>query len=309
MINSVALIGLGAMGVFFAPRLQATLGDEDFCVIAEGSRKERLQTRGVTLNGRNYKFTICEPKEGTPKDLIIMAVKYTGLEQAIQDIRQFVGENTQILCVMNGVESEARVAAEFGWEHILYSYMKISVVMKDGTADFDPDGGKVHFGEKENTVYSERVDQIRALFNRCRIPYEIDENMLEGLWFKYACNVGENLTCAMLGIPFGAYRVSEPANQLRIGAMQEVCRVAAARGIEIPKRRLEEQEKVIRNIPWKNKPSTLQDLEAGKKTEIEMFAGSMVRMGEELHVPTPISWVFLQGIHVLEEKNEGILEE
>lgn len=308
MVNTVALIGLGAMGVFFAPRFQKTLGDDNFCVIAEGSRKERLTTRGVTVNGVNYRFRVCEPGEGTPADLVIMAVKNTGLEQAIKDIRQFVGEQTQILCVMNGVESEERLAAVYGWNHIMYSYMKISVVMKDGVADFNPNGGKVHFGEKNNAVYSERVIRVKELFDRCEIPYEIDEDMLEGLWFKYACNVGENLTCALLGIPFGAYRVSEPANRLREEAMREVFQVAKAKGIEIPMERFEEQKKIIHKIPPQNKPSTLQDIEAGRKTEIEMFAGSMVRMGEELGIPTPLCWVFLQGIHVLEEKNAGIIQ-
>lgn len=302
MIQSTALIGLGAMGAFFAPRLWKTLGTENFCVIAEGKRKEKLQNTGVTINGENYRFPVRTPLEGTPVDFIIMSVKDTGLDQAIRDIAEFVGEHTQILCVMNGVESEEKLASVYGWEHVLYSYMRISIVMKDLRADFNPDGGTVHFGEKENRVYSERVEQIRTLFETCGVPYKIDENMLEGLWFKYACNVGENLTCALLGIPFGAYRTNSYANQLRTAAMQEVCKIAEAKGIQIPKGRLEKQNEVLCRIPPENKPSTLQDLEAGKKTEIEMFAGSMVRMGEELHIPTPVCWVFLQGIRALEEK-------
>ena len=52
-IKNAALIGLGAMGVFFAPRMEEHLGRENFCVIAEGERKERLQTKGVTVNGVN----------------------------------------------------------------------------------------------------------------------------------------------------------------------------------------------------------------------------------------------------------------
>ena len=110
-IENAALIGLGAMGVFFAPRLEAGLGREHFCVIAEGERRERLENRGVTVNGTNYRFRVASPEEGTPADLLIIAVKDTGLAQAIRDIRQFVGENTVILCVMNGVESEEKVAA------------------------------------------------------------------------------------------------------------------------------------------------------------------------------------------------------
>lgn len=306
-IKNAALIGLGAMGVFFAPRMEEHLGRENFCVIAEGKRKERLETQGVTINGVNYRFPICTPKDGTPKDLIIMATKDMGLEQAIRDIREFVGEHTQILCVMNGVESEEKVAAAYGWDHVLYSYMRMSIVMKDGKADFDPYWGKLYFGEAKNEELTERVLAVKETMERCDIPYTIEKDMKWGLWFKYMCNVGENMTCALLGIPFGAYGKSEAANQIRMAAMKEVQAVAAAKGITLTDEQMEKQLETILRIPFGNKPSTLQDLEAKRKTEVEMFAGSMVKMGRELGIATPVCWMFLQGIKVLEEKNEGIL--
>lgn len=306
-IKNAALIGLGAMGVFFAPRMEEHLGRENFCVIAEGKRKERLETQGVTINGANYRFPICTPKDGTPKDLIIMATKDMGLEQAIRDIREFVGEHTQILCVMNGVESEEKVAAAYGWDHVLYSYMRMSIVMKDGKADFDPYWGKLYFGEAKNEELTERVLAVKETMERCDIPYTIEKDMKWGLWFKYMCNVGENMTCALLGIPFGAYGKSEAANQIRMAAMKEVQAVAAAKGITLTDEQMEKQLETILRIPFGNKPSTLQDLEAKRKTEVEMFAGSMVKMGRELGIATPVCWMFLQGIKVLEEKNEGIL--
>lgn len=302
-IKNVALIGLGAMGVFFAPRLEEHLGRENFCVIARGKRKERLETLGVTVNDVNYRFPICTPEEGRETDLIIMAVKDMGLHQAIEDIRKFVGAKTQILCVMNGVESEETVAAVYGWEHVLYSYMRMSIVMKNGRADFDPYWGKIYFGEAENEVHTERVQEVSELMERCDIPYKVEKDMMWGLWFKYMCNVGENLTCALLGIPFGAFRDSEEANEIRWAAMKEVQAVAAAKGIIIEEEQMRKQYDTVCRIPYNNKPSTLQDLEAGRKTEIDMFAGGMVRMGKELGIDTPVCWMFLQGIKVLEEKN------
>lgn len=128
--------------MFFAPRLEEHLGRDNFCVIAQGKRKERLENRGVTVNGVNYHFPICTPEEGRETDLVIMAVKDMGLQQAIEDIRNFVGDRTQILCVMNGVESEEKVAAAYGWNHVLYSYMRMSIVMKNGRADFDLIGAR-----------------------------------------------------------------------------------------------------------------------------------------------------------------------
>lgn len=163
-IEKISLIGLGAMGVFFAPRLYETYG-ENFRVIANGERKERLENKGVTVNGINYKFPIITPDVmGDEADLIIIGVKGYSLEQAIDDIRNQVGENTLILSLLNGVDSEERLIKEFGNEHVLYSFMRMSVVMKDGKADFDPYWGKIHFGEKENHQYTDRVLAVKEVF-------------------------------------------------------------------------------------------------------------------------------------------------
>lgn len=305
MIEKVTLIGLGAMGSFFAPRLQAGLGPGNFRVMAEGERRRRLETEGVTLNGVNYHFPIVEPKEiGDPADLVIMAVKDMGLEQAVRDISNQVGEKTQILCVMNGIESEERLAAVYGWEHVLYSFMRVSIAMDRGVADFDPNSGFVHFGEKHNETYSPRVEAVKELFDRCGIPYKINRDMLKGLWFKFMANVGENMTCALLGIPFGAYRTEESANIIRRAAMREVAVIAQKKGIDIGEAEIEKQEKVVKSLPVGNKPSTLQDLERGRRTEVEMFSGKVIRLGEELGVDTPVNRVLYHGIKVLEYKNE-----
>ena len=306
-IKKISLIGLGAMGVFFAPRLAAAY-PEGFRVIADGERKRRLDKKGVTVNGVNYKFPIITPDEkGDPADLILIGVKGYGLDQAIEDIRNQVGEETLIISLLNGVDSEEKLINSFGEKHVLYGYMRMSVVMKDGKADFDPYWGKIHFGEKLNKEYSERVLAVKEVFDKADIPYEIDEDMLKGIWFKFMCNIGENMTCALLGIPFGGFKVSDHANWVRIEAMTKVAAIAQKKGINIGKEEIEMQNKTILTIPYPNKPSTLQDLEAFKHTEIDMFAGTVIQMGRELGIPTPICEMFYHGIHVLEEKNDGII--
>ena len=302
-IKKISLIGLGAMGSFFAPRLEKAYG-EGFRIIADGERKKRLETEGVTINGVNYRFPVITPQtEGDKADLILIGVKGYALEQAIQDIRNQVGEHTLILSLLNGVDSEEKLEAGYGEEHVLYAFMRMSIVMKDGKADFDPYWGKIHFGEKINQEYSERVLRVKEVFDCADIPYEIEEDMRKGIWFKYMCNIGENLTCALLGIPFGVYRNNEDANWLRRNAMREVAAIAQRKGIDIGEKEIALQEETVKTIPYENKLSTLQDLEAGKRTEIEMFAGTVIRMGRELGVPTPINEVLYHGIRVLEEKN------
>lgn len=306
-IEKISLIGLGAMGVFFAPRLAKCYG-ENFRVIAEGDRKKRLEEKGVIINGENYKFPVVTPEtKGEPADLILIGVKGYGLKQAIQDIKNQVGKNTLILSLLNGVDSEDKLIEAFGEEHVLFCYMRMSIVMKDGKADFDPYWGKIHFGERKNDTCSERVLAVKEIFDKADIPYEIDQDMLKGIWFKFMSNVGENMTCALLGIPFGGFAKSEHANWIRENAMREVAAIAAKKGILLNEEDISRQGETVVTIPYGNKPSTLQDLEAGKHTEIDMFAGTVIKMGKEFGIPTPISEMFYHGIRTLEEKNDGII--
>lgn len=306
-IKNVFMIGLGAMGSYLAPRLFESLGERRFYVVAGGERKRRLEGTGITINGINYKFPILEP--GTPghlADLILISVKSMDLEQALEDLATFVGPKTLLLPILNGVDSEARVAAKYGEASVLHALMRVSVVMKDGRCTYDPEMGRILFGEKINQTYTDRVAAVQAIFEGAGIPYEIPGDMLHAQWFKYMCNVGENLTCALLGVPFGAFTQSEHANYLRVAAMWEVIRIANKLGISLGEKEVAQQEINLRGIPFKNKPSTLQDLEAGRKTEIDLFAGEVMRMGKRLGVETPVNSMFYHAIRGLEEKNEGL---
>ena len=108
-IKKVSLIGLGAIGSFFAPRLYNWLDKGNFRVIADGERKERLETRGLTVNDINYKFPVITPDyDKDTSDLIIISVKSTALDQAIKDIKNQVGPDTLILCILNGIDNEEK---------------------------------------------------------------------------------------------------------------------------------------------------------------------------------------------------------
>ena len=303
-IKTTALIGLGAMGAFFAPRMEANLGRDHFTVIAGGARRERLERDGVRINGVHHHFPITPPEEGTPKDLIIVAVKDTGLASAIRDIEKFVGPDTRILSVLNGGDSEDKLAAAYGWEHMLYSYMKIPVELKNGSYDFDPDGGYICFGERENKTLTERVQAVKAMFERCGIPYRIQEDMVLGIWQKFMSNIGENMTSALLGVPFKAFQTSLHVNAMKNMAKKEVQAVAAGLGIQLTDEMIAEQDRRPITAPM-GRTSTLQDLDAGKKTEIDMFSGTVVRLGRELGIPTPVNELLYHAIKALEEKNEG----
>lgn len=304
-INKVTIIGLGAIGAFMASKLSNVLDKMQLRILAEGERKAKLEKEGMIINDRHYTFSIVTPQEEDPADLILIATKYTGLEQAIRDIRGQVGKDTVIMSLLNGVNSEEKLQEIYG-NQVIYALMRLSSVRTNEGVYFDPKG-YIEFGEAINETLSERIKAIKALFESADIRLRIPQDMRKALWNKYACNVAENQSSAILGIPFGAWRVSESANAIREAAMREVFEVARKKGIEMGEEEILAQRKLLSGVAYTNKTSMLQDIENKRPTEVEMFAGEMIKMGKEVGVPTPINEIFYHAIHVLEEKNKGLI--
>jgi 2-dehydropantoate 2-reductase len=180
--------------------------------------------------------------------------------------------------------------------------------MKDGSCNYDPKNGCFIFGETRNDTISPRIETMKDLFNRAEIPYKVATNMIRAIWLKFACNVSENQSSAILGIPFGAWQVSSHANQIREMAFWEVIRIANKKGIDIGEEDLLRQREALGSVPYANKTSMLQDLENGRMTEVEMLAGTVCRMGIELGIPTPVNDLFYHSMKVLEEKISGFIK-
>ena len=222
-------------------------------------------------------------------------------------MRRQIGPDTIIMSPLNGVESEERVAAVYGWDRVLYSLARVSVVMDGNQVSYNSSRASIEFGEKYNQEPSDRVLAVKRLLESAGIRPVIQPDMEKALWMKFVCNVSENQVGAVLHIPFGAWNASEHANALRLMVAKEVIDIARQKGIDIDDDYAVKQLEQLKKVPYANKPSTLQDIEHGRKTEVEMFAGTVIRLGKETGVPTPLNEFLYHAVRVLEEKNEGII--
>ncbi|NTV79080.1 MAG: NAD(P)-binding domain-containing protein, partial [Clostridiales bacterium] len=202
-INTVALIGLGAIGGYLANYLQKAVGYENLRIIASGSRKIKIERDGLLVNGNPVSFRVVSPEEiMEPADLVIIITKFNALPQAILDVKNQIGEDTIIMSPLNGIESEDLVAKEYGYEKMLYSFARVSVNMTGNELTFDPNFAFMEFGEKMNTEITNRVSAVSELFDKAGIKYKIPEDMILAIWGKFMCNVSENQVTAVLHIPF-----------------------------------------------------------------------------------------------------------
>lgn len=302
-IKKVAIVGLGAIGSIYAVKIHNYKPD---ClrVIVDKERIERYRKDGLFFNGKRYDFNYALPDKNAEKaDLIIIATKSGGLESAVQAIEGFVGDDTVIMSPLNGITSEKIIARHFGWDKVLYTLFIGHISTRQGR-EVNHDGvGTLVFGEADNTVVSDKVAAVRHFFDQTGIDYKVPEDMLFALWGKFMINVGFNQASAVLQAPYRVFHGCDKVTAVAYKLMEEVAALAEKAGIKNPDKLLESSMGVIRAMPPDAKSSMLQDVEAKRQTEVDLFAGTVCELGRKYGVPTPYNSVFLELIEAIDQKN------
>ena len=305
-IQKVALLGAGAVGSYIIWGL-AHCPEVQFGVVAEGPRAERLKQQGCRINGTVYHPAVWTPQEARGADLLIVALKYGALPGALESIRTITAENTTVMSLMNGVDSEEKIATVIDASHLLYSLIKIASHRKSDGCVFDPETTiGIIYGELAAPYQSERVQAVAALFEAAKIRARVTDCIREEIWSKFRLNVCNNLPQAILGSGVGCYEDSAHMKAISSGLRAELEAIAAAKGIDLSK--VAPSSSYGSLVPPTARYSTLQDLDAGRHTEIDMFSGALIRMGQELGIPTPYNEYTYHMIKALEEKNDGLFD-
>ena len=302
-IKKVAVLGAGAVGSYVIWGLSSR-NDIELGVIAEGERAERLKQNGCTINGKIYHSEVWNSGETDAVDLLIVALKYGSLSAALESIQKVTTENTVIMSLMNGVDSEEIIAEKVGVEHLLPAVIKVASHKEEDGYHFDPETTiGIIFGELTAPYDSDRIRAIEELFKETGIHFRATEYAREEMWSKFRLNVCNNLPQAILGAGVGCYRDSVHMKAISDGLKGELEAIAQAKGIDLSK--TEASSGRGSAVPPSARYSTLQDLDAGRHTEIDMFSGALIRMGKELGIPTPYNEYTYHMIKALEEKNDG----
>lgn len=299
-IKKIALIGLGALGCAYASKLYE-MNPEGIKIIAGEERVKRYKEEGVVINGKCYDFTYVAPEaQCEPADLIIVAVKTYQLSQAVIDIKNQIGENTIILSLLNGITSETILGAEYGMEKILYAVSFALTPNREGNHIRFSGYGNLAFGEKSNVHYSDKVMAVKELFDRVAIPYSIPEDMMRTLWWKFMVNVGINQCSAVTRGRYGMFQTVPEAIELMKSAMWEVIRLSEEEGINLNGSDIDKWIEVLNKLNPANRTSMLEDIECGRKTEVDAFAGTVCDLGDKHGIDTLVNKTLFNIIKLIE---------
>ena len=298
MLENVLFLGLGAVGASIAS--QFVDAKYPISVLCDMKRKKIYQKNGFIVNNKRYDFSYVTPDEyRSPADLIIIAVKYNNLKDAIKQLKGFVGEKTIIMSLLNGIDSEEIIAEYLGNKNIVHAFIyKIDATKNDNIITYFSKGIIV-FGEKAGTV-SDNICKIKKIFDRAAINYEISDHILKRMWWKYMANIGLNHTTAILKAPYKVIKKVSFAQELARLAMEEVVAISKVMEINLSEKDIDGVMGMLRQLHPDGKSSMLQDVEAKRKTEVEMLSGKLCQLGEQYYIPTPINRVFYNLIKSIE---------
>lgn len=299
-IKNIVICGLGAIGSIYAVKIQ-DYNKDILKILVDEARYDNYKKNPLIFQGKEYDFDYVLPQQGEPADLIIIATKSSGLSDAIKNIKNFIGKDTIILSLLNGITSEQIIAETYGWDNLLLSYF-VGHTSSKKNREVTFDGvGDIVFGEKENKVLTERVLAVKDLCEKIGATYQIPEDMDYSRWKKFTVNIGANQTSAVLRAKYKYIIECPKVLKFAENLMKEVGLVASCEGVKNTEQMVKDAIKILDTMIPEGRTSMLQDVDAGRQTEVDIFAKTVVELGKKHSVPTPYNDIVLEIIEAVDE--------
>lgn len=303
-INRVSIVGMGALGILFGGFLTEKLGKNNVEFITNKDRMEKYKLQGLYSNGKACDFNLVdEDDEGSPADLLIFAVKATSLDEAIKSAKNKVSEDTIIISLLNGISSEEILGNAFGKEKLLYAVAEEMDAVKINNQFTYKNMGYLCIGSiSDEETMKNKLDELIALFDKINFPYKLENNVLHRLWSKFMLNVGVNQVVMIYEGNYGTIHRPGQAREMMIAAMREVISLAKYENINVTEDDLNFYVALIDTLNPDGMPSMRQDGLAKRKSEVEIFSGKVIALGQKYNICTPINKEIYERVKQLESK-------
>lgn len=300
-LPTIAIVGFGALGALFASLLAPHLRFHHLRIVADSKRTQRYQREGLLVNGTPLELNYVTPDDTTtPADLVIVCTKFYQLANVLPLINSQLGKHTLIVSALNGIASEQALAASFGEARVVYCVAQQMDAMKTGNQLIYRDHGQLVIGAMSTRPDEiARVQCVDALFNQVHFPHSISDDMPRQLWGKLMLNTGVNQTVALYQGTFETVQQQGEAREMFKAAMREVMAVAKAEGVALTEDDFTHWVAIMDALDPNGMPSMRQDLKAGRPCELDLFAGTIRKLGDKHGIDTPVNDQLYNGIRQL----------
>ncbi len=290
---NIVIYGTGGVGGYFGVRLAQAGNAVTF--IARGKHLEAIQKNGLQLKSPKGDYLVFPAKatanisEVTDIDLILVCVKAWQLEAAAKEIKKVLNEKTMVISLLNGVNNAEVLSAVIDKKYLLGGLCKVVSKIEDygviNHISFEP---TIVFGELDN-VKTERAFLLEKLFLNAGITTKLAENIQLEMWSKFLFISTISAIGALTRATIGEIIASPQLKKMMRQTAEEIVAVAKAKGVYLSDDLVEKQFQMIESQPFNTTSSLQRDMMEGKPSELEAQTGTIVKMGLELGVPTPVN--------------------
>jgi 2-dehydropantoate 2-reductase len=289
----LAILGPGALGCLLAALFRES-GVDVSLVDYRPDRVARLRLRDIRIHSlegvqRGVEVPIGLAPEVGPCDLTIVAVKAYQTQTAARALPELMSQGGMALTLQNGLGNLEAIARTVGTRRLLAGVGLLGVTRQDEGRIIYAGQGVIYIGVPIGSqVSASEVAAVADLFRGAGLECQPREDIEAVLWEKLVINVGINPLTALLRVPNGALLKLPEAWEVAVAAAVEAQAVAQAAGLALnadPAARLRQ----VCADTAANHSSMLQDILAGRPTEIEAMNAQVATRGRALGLPTPVN--------------------
>ena len=290
-------MGAGAVGGYFGARVAASGVDVTF--IARGEHLKAMQSNGLRIKSIHgdldiHSEFISSSDRIAPVDLVLLAVKSQDTEEAARSLAPFMGRDTAVLSLQNGVDNTDKIARLWGGDRSLAGVAFISARISAPGVIEHSGGGRVVLGSLHAGGH-EHARAVHSILAQAQISCDISPDIRTVLWEKLAWNAPFCALSCLLRMTVGDILGSASLEALVTGCIDEVRDAARCCGVDLPSSTAQDAlsfSTTLRHV----KPSMLQDLEAGKPLEHEALNGIVVKILQQAGKRAPINEILYSAL-------------
>ena len=265
-----------------------------------------MEERGLVIRSVNGDFSfqpklITKENRTVPFDVILFSTKAYHLNEAIQDLKPFVGENTVIIPLLNGIAHLSLLQKELGEDKVIGGLCFIETTLNDqGEIVQTSAANRLVFGEIKSQ-HAERVKHISKAFAGTKSSFVLSENIMQDMWHKYLFITVMSGVTTLMRAPIGPIRESEGGHDFIRNLFEECVQIMRYIGAPVKDDIIKEHMKTIDKISYDMKSSMQRDMEKGSPIEGKHLQGYLLNVAEQFSTEAPLLGAVYQNLKVYEE--------
>ena len=301
-----AVVGAGALGSAIGGVLTQA-GHDVLLVTRNAAHVDAINRRGLTLRTAGVDRTVAAravvaAAGQAPVDCVIVLVKSAQTHDAVSAATALIGPDTCVLSLQNGLGHEDILTELVGAHRVLAGKTYCGGQMiAPGHVICGHVGKDTHIGELDGTV-TPRVTSIAAALNAAGLHTTVSDNIMGTIWDKLFINVATGAISGITRLAYGDLYQMPALENVAVAAVSEAMAIARMKGVRVSiTDPVQAWRKAGAGLPPEFKPSILQTLERGVRTEVDYINGAVVTLGALYGVPTPVNSTLLACIKGIEK--------